>query len=194
MPLLCTAPLRDRGEESDGGGGACGTAEGPVARSAARLHSEHSTGEVSDLSSAFRLAAFTTVVVLALSGCGIPDFLPIPKPPGSIDGLVTVGEPPDGFLTLTVFAGVQDGQRVSIRSTVTQVQVAAGTTQAPFSILSVEAGTYSVFAFADADGDSVVEAGEWFGRADNVVVNAGQTKYGVVVAVSRYNGTPLEIR
>ena len=131
------------------------------------------------------------VAALATTACDISSL--IPQPPGTISGLVTTSQAQQQPLTLNVFAGTQSGQSIAVRSTYAQASIPPGENSAPFIIAQVQPGTYSVFAWKDANGNSAVDQGDWFGSADNVTVRGGQDTPGVTVSVSQYTGQPIQV-
>lgn len=65
-----------------------------------------------------------------------------------------------------------------------------------FTITAAQAGTKSVFAWQDFNGTSVIDAGDYYGRTDGVVITDGGVTSGVAVTVNRYTGptiTPMGI-
>jgi uncharacterized protein (DUF2141 family) len=131
------------------------------------------------------------VAALATTACDISSL--IPQPPGSISGLVTTSQAQQQPLTLNVFAGTQNGQSITVRSTYAQANVPPGENSAPFIIAQVQPGTYSVFAWRDANGNGTVDQGDSFGSADNITVRGGQDTPGVTVNVSQYTGQPIQV-
>jgi uncharacterized protein (DUF2141 family) len=140
-----------------------------------------------------RKAAVLAVAVAALAttACDISSL--IPQPPGSISGLVTTSQAQQQPLTLNVFAGTQNGQSIAVRSTYAQASIPPGENSAPFIIAQVQPGTYSVFAWRDANGNGTVDQGDWFGSTDNITVRGGQDTPGVAVSASQYTGQPIQV-
>jgi hypothetical protein len=132
--------------------------------------------------------AVLVVAILFLSGCDISALI---RYPGLISGQFTVASPPGRRMTFSVFAGSQSGQTITVATSVVQVETISGS---PFTITDVWEGTYSVFAWEDANSNGTVDPGEWFGRTDGVVVRNGHATAGVVVNTSQYSGQPIQVR
>ena len=88
---------------------------------------------------------------------------------------------------MRAFIGTITGLSITRQSDIVQVNAAGG-----FAITNAQAGTSSVFAWQDFNGNSVIDAGDVYGRTDNVVVNPGSTTTGVIVTVRRYTGSPIQ--
>jgi hypothetical protein len=132
--------------------------------------------------------AALAVAMLFLSGCDISALI---RYPGLISGDFTVASPPGRRMLFSVFAGSQSGQTITVATPVVQVETVNG---GPFTITDVWEGTYSVFAWEDANSNGTVDTGEWFGRKDGVVVRNGHATAGVVVDTSQYSGQPIQVR
>ncbi len=90
---------------------------------------------------------------------------------------------------MRAFAGVLSGNAVTRQSDLASV-AAAGS----FLVTNAQSGTKSVFVWQDFNGNGQVDANDYFGRRDGVVVNPGSTTTGVVVTVQRYTGPTLVVQ
>jgi hypothetical protein len=87
---------------------------------------------------------------------------------------------------LRAFSGVISGPTITTQSDVVVVQ-----TNGSFTITNAQAGIKSVFAWQDFNGNGQIDAGDSYGRTDNVTITAGGTTTGVAVTVQRYTGSPI---
>lgn len=104
-------------------------------------------------------------------------------------GLVNAALAIGGGSTATqmrAFVGTLTLNTLTIESDVVVVQPSGA-----FTITNALAGTRSVFAWQDFDGNGVIGTGDFYGRTDNVVITGGDTTTGVVVTVQRYTGSPI---
>lgn len=90
--------------------------------------------------------------------------------------------------SMRVFSGVLGGGLITRQSDFGEV-AATGS----FTVPNAQPGVKSVFAWQDFNANNAVDAGDYYGRRDGVVINSGQTTPGVVVTVRRYIGSPLPI-
>jgi hypothetical protein len=132
--------------------------------------------------------AALAVAMLFLSGCDISALI---RYPGLISGEFTIASPPGRSMSFQVFAGSQSGQTITVATSVVRVEAI---NRGGFTITDVWEGTYSVFAWEDANSNGTVDPGEWFGRTDGVVVRNGHGTGGVVVNTSQYSGQPIQVR
>ncbi len=92
---------------------------------------------------------------------------------------------------MRAFSGLISGTTISVQSNVVFVQ-----SNGTFTITAAQAGTKSVFAWQDFNGNGVIDAGDYYGRTDGVVITDGGMTSGVAVTVNRYTGptiTPMGI-
>ena len=94
----------------------------------------------------------------------------------------------DPARVMRAFAG-----SVSSGGVVRQSHLVTVASTGAFTVTGVQAGTRSVMAWQDFNGNGILDAEDLWGRADGVVVNPGQTTTGVVVPVRRYTGPPLPV-
>ena len=133
--------------------------------------------------------AALVVAMLVLAGCDVSWLI---RYPGIVSGTLTFSSSPGRWLDVSVFAGSQSGQTITVRTG--EVRLRTYGEDTPFAIPDVWEGTYSVFAWEDANSNSTVDPGEWFGRTDGVTVRNGHATAGVVVNVSQYSGQPIQVR
>ena len=82
----------------------------------------------------------------------------------------------DPARVMRAFAG-----SVSSAAVVRQSHLATVASTGAFTVTGAQAGTRSVMAWQDLNGNGVLDADDLWGRVDGVVVNPGQTTTGVVV-------------
>lgn len=87
---------------------------------------------------------------------------------------------------LRAFSGDLSGSTLTIRSDTVQVASSGS-----FTITNAHAGTRTVFAWQDFNGDGVLNAGDYFGQTNGVVINDGTTTSGVAVTVSYYSSSSI---
>lgn len=87
---------------------------------------------------------------------------------------------------LRAFSGDLTGSTLTIRSDI--VEVAAN---GNFQITNAHAGTRSVFAWQDFNGDGILNAGDYFGQTSGITVTDGATTPGVAVTVQYYSGSSI---
>jgi serine protease len=89
---------------------------------------------------------------------------------------------------LRAFAGDFSGATITVRSGMAEVAPSGA-----FTITGALAGTRTIFAWQDFNGNRIVDADDFFGRADAVVIIQDQTTPGVSITVQRYAGPPLSV-
>jgi serine protease len=87
---------------------------------------------------------------------------------------------------LRAFAGTVSASNLAVESDVVVVTPAGA-----FTITNAQAGTRSVFAWQDFNGNGVIDTGDSYGRIDSVTIPAGGTTSGVAVTVQRYTGSSI---
>jgi len=89
---------------------------------------------------------------------------------------------------LRVFSGTISGTTITRQSDIVAV-ASTGT----FTITNAQAGTKSVFAWQDFNGNGVVDTGDSYGTVGGVVITDGGTTSGISVTVQRYAGPALTV-
>jgi serine protease len=87
---------------------------------------------------------------------------------------------------LRAFAGEISGTTITVQSGMAEVAPSGA-----FTITGALAGTRTIFAWQDFNGNGVVDMDDFFGRVDAVVITPGQTTSGVSITLQRYTGPPL---
>ncbi|HET6947688.1 MAG TPA: S8 family serine peptidase [bacterium] len=87
---------------------------------------------------------------------------------------------------LRAFSGNLSGSTLTIRSDIVQVASSGS-----FQITNAHAGIRSVFAWQDFNEDGILDAGDYFGQTNGVVITDGATTSGVAVTVSFYSGAAI---
>jgi serine protease len=106
---------------------------------------------------------------------------------GLVNAAASVGANNPGT-AMRAFSGVISGSAITRQSDMVAVNAAGG-----FFITNALSGTKTVFAWQDFNGNGVVDANDYYGRADGVVISPGGTTTGVNVVVRRYTGSPLSV-
>jgi serine protease len=90
---------------------------------------------------------------------------------------------------LRAFAGTISGSMITIGSDVAEVAA-----NGSFFVSNALVGTRSVFVWQDFNANGIVDAGDYFGQTDGVVIRDGSTTSGVAVTVRSYSGPPITVR
>lgn len=106
---------------------------------------------------------------------------------GLVNAAAAVGANNPGT-AMRAFSGVISGSTITRQSDMVVVNAAGG-----FLITNALSGTKTVFAWQDFNGNGAVDANDYYGRLDGVVINPGGTTTGVNVVVRRYTGSPLSV-
>jgi serine protease len=106
---------------------------------------------------------------------------------GLVNAAAAVGANNPGT-AMRAFSGIISGSAITRQSDMVLVNAAGG-----FFITNALSGTKTVFAWQDFNGNGAVDANDYYGRADGVVINPGGTTTGVNVVVRRYTGSSLSV-
>ena len=106
---------------------------------------------------------------------------------GLVDAASAVGASSPAT-AMRAFVGTLSGSSITRQSDI----VAVGATGA-FLVTNALAGTRTVFAWQDFNGNGSVDLNDYYGKVDGVVINPGGTTSGVSVVVRRYTGPPVTV-
>jgi len=96
---------------------------------------------------------------------------------GRIDAAAAVGVP--GPNPMRAFSGVLSGTTITVQSDMVTVA-----TNGTYLVTNAVAGVKSVFAWQDANGNGVIDAGDLYGETPGVIITTGMTTTGVAVSVT----------
>lgn len=90
---------------------------------------------------------------------------------------------------LRAFSGDIIGSVLAIRSDIVEVL-----SNGSFLITNAHAGTRTIFAWQDFNGNGILDSGDYFGQTPGVVITDNVTASGVAVTVQRYSGSSVTIQ
>jgi serine protease len=105
---------------------------------------------------------------------------------GLVNAAAAVGVP--GQNRMRAFTGTASGGSISRTSTFALVSDTGS-----FRIDPAPAGTVSVFAWQDSNGNGVIDGGDYYGRADGVVVPPNGNVSGVFLTARLYTSPPVTL-
>lgn len=106
---------------------------------------------------------------------------------GLVNAAAAVGAS-NPYATMRAFSGILNGSTITRQSDFGSVAATLS-----FTIPNAQAGTKSVFVWQDSNNNGQVDAGDYYGQKDNVVIKSGEITSGVVVTVRQYGGQPISV-